>query len=322
MNIAHVEPIAVLRYGRYMDTIKRRSRKRRSPTGKRIELTDRDLDIFRWLARYRYLPSTYIHAFVGGKSETRFTERLGDLYHEGFLDRPGRQWDMSNCDNRPAIHEIDTGAKRILDEQNIVEEPRTWFAASPHRQFSHSLMVCEVLASIELGIRAESGIRYIPWPEILAKAPPATRALAMPMSIPSAVEAGGIIPDGLFGIEYATGEKKTYRFFALEVDRGTMPIARSNPDQTSYLGKLAAYHDIVSGQIYKTHLGIPNLIVLTVTTSEPRMREVVRRIEGQADSHTPFLFKAVGPPDLRLPAPGLLSEPWARAGLPALRIDA
>jgi hypothetical protein len=103
-------------YGAVMDTPTRRSRMRRTRTGKRIELTDRDLEIFRWLARYRYLPSTYIHAFVGGASETRFKERLGDLYHEGYLDRPRRQWEMANCRHRPVIHELDTGATRILDD--------------------------------------------------------------------------------------------------------------------------------------------------------------------------------------------------------------
>jgi hypothetical protein len=304
-----------------MKTPVRRCRMRRTRTGKRIELTARDLDIFRWLARYRYLPSTYIHAFVGGKSKTRFTERLGDFYHEGYIDRPGRQWDMSKCRHRPAIHEIDTGAKRILDEQSIAEEPRTWFGTSPHRQFSHSLMVCELLASIELGIRARPGLRFIPWPEICAKAPPATRALVTPMRFPSALRAGGVMPDGLFGIEYADGDTSTYRFFALEADRGTMPVARSNSDQTSYIGKLAAYRDVIVRHVYKTHLGIPNLLVLTVTTSNHRVREIWRCMEEQGGSSAAFLFKTLGEPELKSPTPQLLLEPWHRCGLSSVRVD-
>jgi len=308
-------------YGAVMDTPTRRSRMRRTRSGKRIELTDRDLEIFRWLARYRYLPSTYIHAFAGGASETRFKERLGDLYHEGYLDRPRRQWEMANCRHRPVIHELDTGATRILDDAGIVEEPRTWFAASPHRQFSHSLMVCEVLASIELGVRAVPGLRFIPWPEILAKAPPATRALATPIRFPSATRAGGVIPDGLFGIEYGGAEKRQYRFFALEADRGTMPIARSKPDQTAYLGKLTAYHDVLSAQAYKPHLGIPNLLVLTLATSERRLGEIMRRFAEQRGNTAAFLFKALIEPELRSPAPQLFSEFWHRCDLPPVCID-
>ena len=52
---------------------------RRTPLGKRLALTARDIEIFRRLAQYRYLPSTYLHVFAGGASETRFKERLGDL---------------------------------------------------------------------------------------------------------------------------------------------------------------------------------------------------------------------------------------------------
>ncbi len=308
-------------YGAVMDTQTRRSRMRRTRTGKRIELTDRDLDIFRLLARYRYLPSTYIHAFVGGASKTRFKERLGDLFHEGYLDRPARQWELANCRHRPAIHELDTSATRILNEQGLVEESRTWLSPLPHRQFLHSLMVCELLASIELGIRTTPGLRFIPWSEILAKAPQATRALPMPMSLRSTAQAGGVTPDGLFGIEYTGGEKRTYRFFALEADRGTMPVARSNPDQTSYLGKLAAYQDIVSTQTYKPQLGIPNLLVLTLTTSERRLGEIMQRFAKPASGTTAFLFKAHSESELMSPARQLSSEPWHRCDMPPLRID-
>jgi hypothetical protein len=59
---------------------KRRSRMRRKSSGKRVELTARDIEIFKVLQRYRYLRSTYLYAFVGGKNETRFKERLGALY--------------------------------------------------------------------------------------------------------------------------------------------------------------------------------------------------------------------------------------------------
>jgi hypothetical protein len=100
-------------------------------------------------ARYRYLSSTYIYAFVRGASETRFKERLGGPFHEGYLDRPERQWEMADCRLRPVIHEIGAGAKRALEQAGIVEESRTWLGAQAHRQFAHSLMVCEVLASIE-----------------------------------------------------------------------------------------------------------------------------------------------------------------------------
>src|SRR4051812_40289463 len=99
-----------------MESMQRRSRMRRTAVGKRIELTARDIDIFRLLGRYRYLRSNYIHAFVGGASGTRFKERLGDLFHEGYLDRPCQQWDFANARYRPVVYESGSGATRTLRE--------------------------------------------------------------------------------------------------------------------------------------------------------------------------------------------------------------
>ena len=78
-----------------------------------------------------------------------------------------------------------------------------------------------------------------------------------------------VVPDGLFGLEYARDGQKLYRFFALEADRNTMPVKRSNLEQTSYLRKVLAYRQIITQDIHRSHLGLPNLLVLTVTTNEP-----------------------------------------------------
>src|SRR5882757_2267235 len=92
----------------------RRSRMQRTRTGRRIELSPRDIEIFKTLLRYRYLRSTYIHAFVGGASETRFKERLGDLFHEGYLDRPAQQWAFADARHTPVVHECGRAAGQAL----------------------------------------------------------------------------------------------------------------------------------------------------------------------------------------------------------------
>lgn len=277
-----------------------------------MELSARDIEIFKLLARYRYLRSTYLFAFVGGASETRFKERLGDLFHEGYLDRPAQQWAFADARCMPAVHENGRrgmcalracGSGFDADERQV--------SGTAHRQFLHSLMICEALASMELAARADERLRFIAWPEILARAPEAVRASRTPFRLP--LPSGGyLVPDGLFGIEYKGGNAKAYRFCALEADRGTMPIARTYPKQTSYLGKLAAYGEVVARQVHKTHWGIPNLLVLTLTTSAARVSEIVTKLG--ANGKPGFLFKAVEGRALTKPLPTLLSEPWTRAG--------
>ena len=293
---------------------------RRSKTGKRLELSARDIEIFKLLQRYRYLHSTYIHAFVGGASATRFKERLGDLFHEGYLDRPRQQWDFANARHRPAVYESGSGAVRALREAGIEGgDRRTFLGGTAHRQYQHSLIICQILASLDFGVRADTRLRFIAWPEILGRAPEAARSPGALFRIP--VPAGGyLVPDGLFGLEYAHGASKAYRFFALEADRGTMPIGRSNPNQTSYLGKIAAYREIIARRVHKTHLGLPNLLVLTLTTGEARIADIMRQIGHQTGDSAAFLFKSMNPSGLTMPAPQLLIEPWPRVGFPPLCI--
>jgi hypothetical protein len=300
----------------------RRSRMRRTPAGKRIALTSRDIEVFRALRRYRYLRSSYLHAFVGGASETRFKERLGHLFHEGLLDRPAKQWEFAAARYMPAVYEIGDRARGILAENACADpEGRTFLSATAHRQFPHSVMICECLASIELAAFAQPGLRFISWSEILARAPEGTRESSVPYRIP--VSAGAcVIPDGVFGLEYQSQQSKAYRFFAVEVDRGTMPIERSNERQTSVLGKLAAYRQIMARQIHKTHLGLPNFLVLTLTVGEQRMAEMIRRLEIQGGENAPFLFKAIAESGAELSSPSTrwLLEPWQRVGRDELAI--
>ena len=299
----------------------RRSRMSRTRTGKRVELTPRDLEIFKLLEQYRYLRSTFIHAFVGGASATRFKERLGDLFHEGYLDRPSQQWNFANALHRPAVYENGSEAARTLREAGLtVGNRHTFLSEMPHRQFLHSLMICGTLASLDLGVRADQRLRLIAWPEILGRAPRAACSSRTPFRLP--IPSGGyLIPDGMFGLEYAIGSLKAYRFFALEADRGTMPVGRSNPNQSSYLGKIVAYREIIARQVHKTYLGLPNLLVLTLTTEESRLAEIIRRLSSQSDNSAAFLFKSLNASNLMAPAPQLLTEAWQRAGHLPLRID-
>jgi hypothetical protein len=228
---------------------------------------------------------------------------------------------MANCRHRPAIHEIGSGARRVLAEQGIVEEPSTWLSASAHRQFAHSVLICDCVASIELATSKRPSVRFIPWPEILSKAPDQTRGEALPFKFPATAVSPAIVPDALFGVEYVSGQAKAYRFFALEADRGSMPVVRSNSALTSLMAKVAAYREIIARKIHRTRLGIPTLLVLTVTTHETRAKELLKQTEAQFGASPIFLFKSVEDSDFTTPVSRLLFEPWERAGLPRLPID-
>ncbi len=288
----------------------------RTKTGKRLALTDRNMEIFRTLQRYRFLRSTYLHEFVGGASEKRFVERLGDLFHEGYLDRPTEQWRFANARCKPVVYELGKGGIEAAGAATEAETV-TWFRNGPLRQFEHTLMVCEVLASIELATHGRDDVRFIPWPEILAKAPEATRRSARPYVL-SAGTGDNVVPDAIFGLEYRRDGRKSYRFFALEADRRTMPIVRTGGNGTSVLAKLTSYGHVFARESYRASLGIPNLLVLTVTTDEMRCTEMVGKCASSLSDVRPFLFRAWA--GTTAPETDLLSTPWKRPGLPPLCI--
>jgi hypothetical protein len=316
---------------------------RRTGTGKRIELTERDIELFKLLNRYHYLRSNFLYAFLGGNSETRFKERLGHLYHEGrYINRSEQQWQFANCRYMPVIYELDDKGEQVLRDRGIMQSDSPLLKkgrAGAYRQFAHQLMICDCIASIELGVRQDPNLRFISWQEIIAKAPEKTRNLDNPFELPVSISytfprTGNthradirIVPDGLFGLEYTRDGEKTYRFFALEADRATLPVTRSDLHQTSYLKKILAYRQIAAQNTYKSHLGLPNLLVLNVTTDEQHMRTIMALVEELAleGKSKLFLFKTMSSlgdfEKAPAPTPHVLTGPWERVGYGIFYID-
>lgn len=317
----------------------RRSRMRRKPLGRALQITDGDIEIFKLLNRYRYLRSTFIYALLGTKRNRYNNERLGDLYHEGgYLNRPSRQWQFYNARYMPAIYENTDKAEAVLRERGLLGDQATWLLKrGPHREFAHALMICDILASIELGIRERPDLRFIGWQEVLSRAPDAARKSQNPFALPVDISftfersrkthsaRTHIVPDAIFGIEYRERGGKSYRFFAVEADRRSMPVYRSNLQQTSYLKKILSYRDITARKTYRTHLGLPNLMVLNVTTNERHMRGIMELVGQITQGSKMFCFKTL--PSLGdmekapAPSPDMLTLPWSRVGHPDFNID-
>ena len=109
---------------------------------RRIEITDRDIAVFKLLDRYRYLPSNFIHAFVGGNVSYHKT-RMTDLFHEGWVRKPAQQWEAMNARYRFDTYELGHKASDALAERCLLTTHRLGTGSS----FRHELMVCLVMAS-------------------------------------------------------------------------------------------------------------------------------------------------------------------------------
>jgi hypothetical protein len=312
-------------------TNKRNSRWSRDPVlgnGQAVAVspTERDIEIFKLLTRYRYLPSDYIHAFVGGNMSA-LCRRLNLLSRKPnlYLARPHQQRDSADANHRPLIYELDERGSRILRERGVPVLPNNY-----HRNFAHELMVAQIMASLELGTKENKNIRYITWSEILAsdKTPAATRESPTGASIPVSFAANAqhyaitVKADAFpFGLERIVEGKRTYLFFpGIEADCASEPIEPSDFERSSLYRKLIAYMAIAEQGVHRSHFGFPNLFVPIITTTAVRMQSIMRLLRKLTDGRGSkmFLFKRLPAftSHERPPAAGghMLTDPWQRVG--------
>jgi hypothetical protein len=325
-----------------LDPLGRRLRGHRTPYGKDIIEQVRDIEIARITDRYRYVRSENIWKLlpedVRGKDFGRFQDRLTNLFHEKmakydapFLDWPQEQDAYHNSQYTSGVFEKGKGAKRCLVEHGIETQPRDYLSRvhpSSDAQFPHSLMICDALASVEIGARSDPYVRFVTWQEIYAKAPKPTSAIPVSVSykFPTSRKVHNkkfkLKPDALFGLEYTYPDTpKSYLFFALEAERKNR-VRTTNLDQTSWLKKYLGYKYIIDNKLFKSHLGLPNFLVLTVAPTDARiktMRDFVMEATNSKGS-APFLFHTLPVisyryPGLKFPPmPDLYNEPYSRAG--------
>lgn len=258
----------------------RRSRFVRTPRGKHIVLTERDRSVMRWLHRYRYLSAAHLHDIIQPRSAKRFSERLGDLFHEtGLIDRPPAQWQLADIRWRPLIYELSPAGTRWLMREDSLPHRTVTFsrrrASGRMLQWQHTMMVIEAVLATERATASKPDERFVPVDEILARAPKKTQAARNPLSIPVTVlpEDGApgitkpwhthLIPDALYGVEYLIEGQKRYRFWALECD-STTPTWRSSVSHSSVARKQAAYRALQRSKAFKAHWRIPNLRLMEV----------------------------------------------------------
>ncbi|WP_457936140.1 replication-relaxation family protein [Mesorhizobium sp. 10J20-29] len=278
------------------DSLGRRSRFARSPAGKRLMLGKRDVEIMRWLYRYRYLRQTHLQALLNPVSPKRLVERLGDLFHEtGLINRPTFQAGSFDLRASPTLYEITASGIEWLSTQNSLPHRAVTFSHRSRRSYSpqilHTMMIIEALLAIERTTLKTRGQRFVPVDEVLERAPASTRLARNPLAVPVILESGSkkspvrkrrqtmLIPDALYGIEYLIDGEKRYRFWALECER-TSPAWRSSVDASSTSRKRAAYDALIAVHAYRTQWGIPNLKLHLIAAGAEAGVEVMRDPSG------------------------------------------
>ena len=254
-------------------------------TAPALRLTDDDAAIVSHVAKHRFLHSRHIVGLMPHRSPKKLIERLGILYHNSFLDRPRAQLTYyAAAGSAPMVYALGNRGAHVLAERTGFKAPRvdwTWKKRSAGRLFiEHTLMTADLMVGLACHVRQRPGIALIEPQQIAATALDRRRTpfsfTAQPQGISIDLT---VVPDCVFGLD--VDGQRSAKYFFLEADRATMPVVRSNLNQTSMMRKFLAY--IAGGgsqNAFGKQLGITNFRVLVVTTSAQRMMTMIEALKS------------------------------------------
>lgn len=277
----------------------RRPRFRRASEPPPFQLTDDDVAMVRELARHRFLRSTHIAALLG-RSLDRTNRRLMRLFHAGYIDRPRAQLDYyPTTGAAPMVYALaDRGARLLIEHDGIDFANVEWSRKNREagRPFiEHQTEIMDFYVALQVAARRQGGVSVIGADELVAAFPDQSFSAGNPFALHARVNHRGtvmevgIVPDLVFGLRLADGSR---RCFLVEIDRGTMPVTRSNPAQTSFERKMRAYLHAHAARLHQRHFGWKAFRVLTVTTDSTRqesMQEALGKLHVP-NSAGPTLF--------------------------------
>jgi hypothetical protein len=227
----------------------KRFERRRQPAS--FQLTDRDLKILSQVARHRFLSSHHLARLDGG-SEQNVLRILRVLFDHQLLDRPAMQLaHMPISGSRPMVYGLGRRGAQALRDHSVHADASDWTERNKRagaKFIEHMLAIADFMVGLEIACRERGDIRLLSEREILTNAPERTQKSREPLrlvvpGLSNKIGVSSVIADGLFGLVFPD---ETAAYFLLEVDRGSMPVVRSNFDKTSYHRKL-----LISGGLEK-----------------------------------------------------------------------
>lgn len=288
-------------------SVARLPRAKRSESPPPMQVTDRDLRILRWVARFRYMTREQVEKLEFKPSTASYCKRrLMLLYQHGYLDRhflPLR----SAFGAARAYYTLDSrGANLVAETFGLRRAEVDWRPRDGRREplyMEHALRINDFRTLVMLAAqRAALELEWIDERELKRRA--RDHRVDDPLRSGEKIT---IVPDGYFTL----GRRWS---FALELDRGTV-------EETPFKRKVRGYGEWKVSGGYAKAFGTNRLRVLFVVADSKRDQhrlERIRRWAEHANAGSLFWFAHI----LDLTQTTVLNEPrWrvaSRTGTHAL----
>jgi hypothetical protein len=261
----------------------------------RFYLQERDKAIVRAVYQHRALTRAQIERLFWGQPgpepNTRCQLRLQRLYQHGYLDRDDQPQKITEG-RKPLVYFLDeAGAALLAELDDVGREQIDWHKRENDVSWlflNHLLRVNDVRLSLTLSAH-EHNWTIRPWLDDQALR--RDKRDYVPVQIEGKdgrrrVEKVAFVPDG-YAVLDAAGEEPFHYF--LEIDLGTVTGRSAREGRRDWSRKVKAYLGYRVLGLFKTKYGGERFRVLTVTTSEARLRNLIQATE-QAKGTFSFAF--------------------------------
>jgi hypothetical protein len=297
----------------------RRPRFTRAESPPSFQITERDVEIVRHVARHRFLRSTHISALLDAPYK-KILERLSLLYHGGYLDRPRAQieYHVRGGGSASFIYALGNRGARLLharDGCGPADINWTHKNRESGREFIlHTLAIADFGVLLTSACQTHGAVKLRHAEMLLQCCPPETCSAPRPWAWRVNVQHEGVftevgvVPDLVFALTLPDGRR---RAFFVECDRGTMPLERRTLNQTSMLRKFLAYEATRRQDLHTKRFNWKAFRTLIVTKNQERatnMRVLIEHTPALRASPT-FLFSD----HLMLPPVSILGKAWLDA---------
>lgn len=241
------------------------------------------------------------------------------LFHAGYLDRPRAQLDrFPTSGSAHFIYALaDSGMRLLKDEDGVEFRNAEWSRRIVRRGrpfIEHQIEIVNFQVALQRAVAQRKDVRLIPAEDMNTAAscqpmPTGGAPFALRSKLPhrGKVREISVVPDLVFRLQPPKAVRGT---FMVEIDRGTMPVRRSDAEQTSFEGKMRVYLAAHAAKQHERQFGWKNFRVLTVTRDWQRMQSMKEALSGlrvpRSQGASLFLFATFD--DLR--AGDLLAYQW------------
>lgn len=286
-----------------------------------FQLTARDVEIIKAVYTYRALSTPQIDALFfdrpgehnpSGRASSRCLYRLKLLFHAGFLRRKEQAQTLSDG-RKPLVYFLDRrGAQYLAELAGCSVRELDWDRQGHEvgALFLDHLLLTNAFVVAVVGAARLHGYTLLDWRDEHAL----RRAHhTEPITIPgpdSKPQQVTLIPDGFLSLD--TPQARYHQF--LEIDRATSTVVVGSAGKRDWARKVAAYLAYFRSGAYQQRYQTQSLRIMTVTTSQKRLRHL-KEVTEQAGGKARFWFTTA---DQLSPAT-ILTEPiWHVASRPGL----